>query len=200
VDDPLLVGRGKTTTYESGINIPFIVAGARVGTHARGTESSALVHAVDLFATVAEIAGVEPPPTDSVSFLPLLSEPSGLSVRSFNYSEFFRPNGPPPYRLHAQVVRESRYKLHRLYCVDIELYDLAKDPDERDNLLNGRELAEPERSALDRLHAELDAMVECRSDRDSDGVLDIVDNCRKAKNSDPLDSDKDGTGDACDSR
>ena len=35
-------------------------------------------------------------------------------------------------------------------------------------------------------------------DRDSDGVIDAVDNCPDDVNADQADSDNDGTGDACD--
>ena len=65
----------KTTTFEDGVNVPFVVAGAGVVPG----ERAGLVHAVDLPATVAELVGVVPPADafrDSVSFVPTLADPT----------------------------------------------------------------------------------------------------------------------------
>ncbi|MFT5696548.1 MAG: arylsulfatase A-like enzyme [Myxococcota bacterium] len=52
---------GKGTTYEGGVNVPLIFAGARVASSLGGTplESQALVNTTDLFATVLELGGVD---------------------------------------------------------------------------------------------------------------------------------------------
>jgi arylsulfatase A-like enzyme len=48
-------GRAKSTLYEGGIHVPLLASGYRVG---RG-ECAALVNTTDVFATVAELAGVD---------------------------------------------------------------------------------------------------------------------------------------------
>ncbi len=88
----------KNSLYQGGVGVPFVVAGQAVA--AAGT-SAGLVHAADIFATVAELAGVDlgavlPPGLvlDSVSFAPYLADPALSSVRSTLFSERFTPNGP----------------------------------------------------------------------------------------------------------
>lgn len=86
--------RAKGTLYQGGLRVPLIAAGHRVG---RGV-SDALVSTSDLFATVAELAGVDAAATlpgvalDSFSFVPSLADPA-RGVRRYLYAEVFTPNG-----------------------------------------------------------------------------------------------------------
>lgn len=134
-DAPFDPEHAKGTVYEGGLNVPFIVAGA--GVSARGVESEALVHTTDLFATIAELAGVASAAEDSVSIVPYLADPTRPSIRDTVYAELFRPNGPGPYARHDRAIRDSRYKLiMRLEGRD-ELYDLDEDRFEQNDLLLG---------------------------------------------------------------
>ena len=90
---------GKGSAYEGGVNVPFFVSGPAV--LAGGTESTAFVHAVDIFATVAEFAGVdltnskvypEDRVLDSISIVPYLEKPSLSSRRPLNFTEKFFAN------------------------------------------------------------------------------------------------------------
>ena len=67
-DAPFARRHAKGTLYEGGINVPLIVFGPGVE---RG-ECSALVSSTDLFATLAELAGVVSTAEDSVSLVPYL--------------------------------------------------------------------------------------------------------------------------------
>lgn len=93
---PPTTNRAKGTLFESGLRVPFLAAGYRVT--ARGT-SRALVGASDLFATVAELAGIDLAATlpaltlDSRSLVPCLVDRSAR-VRSWLYAEVFAPIGP----------------------------------------------------------------------------------------------------------
>ena len=108
--DPLDGRQAKFTLYEGGTNVPFIVAGA--GVRARGEESKALVHVVDLFPTVAELARVDTPRNlDGFSLMPLLADPKAAWRREVLFTERFRPVGPGPYDEEYVAVRDKRYKL-----------------------------------------------------------------------------------------
>lgn len=101
---------GKDTLYEGGINVPLIVAGPGIS----AGESQALVHAVDVFATVADIAGVDvsalPREIDGESLLPYALDPE-LPGREIVYTERFVFNGQAPYWNDQRSARDARYKL-----------------------------------------------------------------------------------------
>ena len=92
---------GKGSVYEGGVNVPLYIAGPRV--LVPGSECTALVHAVDIFATVAELAGVElsdpdvypvDRTLDSLSLVPFLVDPTRETLRRFNLTEKFFENTP----------------------------------------------------------------------------------------------------------
>lgn len=140
---PFVPNHGKGSIYEGGINVPMIVAGPEVAQ--QGSQCDGLVHATDLFATVADWTGVTLSTVmpagrtlDSVSFAPYLGAPQTPSLRPVVYSELFRPNGPGPYTHYTRAVRDGRYKyIHREHVDQDELFDLQADPFEINNLLLG---------------------------------------------------------------
>ena len=85
----------KGTLYEGGIRVPLLVAGPGV---VPGATCDAPVNTADLFATVADLAGVDLAATlpgvalDSVSFAPCLADPT-RSPRQWSYAETFSQNG-----------------------------------------------------------------------------------------------------------
>jgi arylsulfatase A-like enzyme len=131
VEAPFDPMRAKGTLYEGGVNVPLIVRGPGVAVG----ECSALVAAVDLFATFAELAGQASPAEDSVSLVPYLADPDLSSLRTTVYAEAFEPNGPGPWTTHVRAVRDARYKLIRDAAAPDELYDLALDPFETADLV-----------------------------------------------------------------
>lgn len=116
--------QAKKTLYEGGTNIPLIVAGPGV---AHGGESAALVHAVDVLPTLAELSGVPATPTglplDGTSFAAALADPHQPVARRFVFTERLSEAGPPPYRSDLRSVRDDRYKLAN-YGDGWKLYDL----------------------------------------------------------------------------
>lgn len=145
--------RAKGTVYEGGVHVPLIVAGPHVG--APGV-SHTLVHAVDVFATVAELAGVRltgPVGAQSVvlsdgttrridgrSLLPQLDperwdpEPRPAIGHEQVLVEALRPNGAPPWR-EARALRDDHHALVRTDDGD-ELYAVVDGvADERLELL-----------------------------------------------------------------
>ena len=101
----------KATIYEGGVRVPMIVAdGNSVAAEMNGTTAAPrflargklgittprLVHAVDLYETITEIAGVTstlPTPMDSVSLWQYPSRPGNQPpARQFNFSQYYRGN------------------------------------------------------------------------------------------------------------
>ncbi len=141
VQAPFRRGEAKGTIYEGGINVPLVVSGPAVG--GRPRETLALVHVVDLFATIAELCGVEvgshfpkERKLDGVSFVPVLRSAETVSLRETVFTELFR--GDPNRAGHA-AIRDERYKMIRIFRGDAipkdRMYDLQKDPFELHNLL-----------------------------------------------------------------
>jgi arylsulfatase B len=131
--------KGKGTVFEGGINVPLIITGPTV---LPGAESPALLHVVDLFATIAELAGADASSADdSTSFALHLSVPTAHTPQIV-YGERFRPNGFGPYTIYQQVARKGNYKYMRFYnptgaLVNEDLYNLQADPFETEDLLLG---------------------------------------------------------------
>ena len=112
IDPPYQPFQGKGSPYQGGIHVPMIVAGPSVA--APGREVDALVGAVDVFATVVDLCGVEPTvpgvALDAVSFAPYLRDPQQPNLRTHVMSEMFQGLSPPtPTAILAY--RDQRYKL-----------------------------------------------------------------------------------------
>lgn len=149
---PFVPGHAKGSLYEGGVNVPLIVRGPTIA-HA---ECAALVSVVDVFATLGQLARTAVTAEDSVSLVPYFNDP-GLSLRSTVYTETFTPNaGSQPYTTHRRAVRDAQHKLIRATAAADELYDLANDPFETDNLLPN--LTTAQQAAYDALVAELVAL------------------------------------------
>jgi arylsulfatase A-like enzyme len=162
--------RFKRTLYEKGINVPLIVSGPEV--RRPGTESAALVHVVDVLATVAEIAEVDtgaltrddgqPLVLDGQSFLAQIRDPLAPSSRRTVFQDRFAPNGRGPFDEDSRALRDERYKLLQLANGREQLFDLDGRHDDGPDLMGD---LTPERSAayerlrheIERTVAELDA-------------------------------------------
>lgn len=126
---------GKGSPFEGGINVPLIVSGPAV--NSPGRESPHLVHAVDLYSTVLELAGVEPEPPfahiNGRSLVPYLSDPAATPLRNSVYAELFDSTS-----VDFSAIRNQQYKLIRYRFGETPadlFYDLLADPFENSNLL-----------------------------------------------------------------
>ena len=121
--------RGKGSVYQGGVAVPMIISGR--GVTRIGEREDALVSSVDLFATIANLAGAGTTEfNDSLSFAGLLST-AGSGPRSHAYTEVVSENlGRDEW-----AIRSDQYKLMRQLPRPEELYDLQADPMERENLL-----------------------------------------------------------------
>ncbi len=129
-------GRGKETLFEAGVHVPFLVAGKAVNPALRGSSSSLLVHAVDVYPTALGIAGATPPNgIDGVSLLPILAGQNATPVHDWLYAEkFSNTSAPPGSDNRAWTMRDDRYKLIHLANGTESFYDLVADPTESNDL------------------------------------------------------------------
>lgn len=116
----------KGTLFQGGINVPMFISGK--GVSRIGTDDH-LITGTDLFATIAEIAGVSISEIhDSKSFKSLLSQSS--VTRNYQYSEMNDGNND------SWAIRNNRYKLILNANGNEEMYDLVNDAYEQINLLS----------------------------------------------------------------
>lgn len=161
---PLEARQGKGSVYELGVRVPLIVTGPLVE---EPGPTDALVSGADIFATVADLAGVDlgtlGVPIDGKSFYTALKKPNSPKAgHEYVYAEKFEPNGDVPHRVDLRTVRDARWKLH----VEVEngaetekFFDLEGKEFEGANLLRNGQLGPAQQEAHDRLRAEYDRMV-----------------------------------------
>jgi arylsulfatase A-like enzyme len=144
VQPPFSSTRAKGTLYEGGIRVPMIISGPVVTNPRR--ENTNLVHTVDLFATILELAGgnlheVLPTNTlcDAHSLLPVLTNGAG-TPRDWVFSEQFSTGLLPAEQ--GRAIRDDTFKLIRLNSRTEEFYNLLIDPYETTNLLRNALTAE----------------------------------------------------------
>ena len=128
---------GKQTLYQGGIHVPMIIAGKGVTRH--GEEENALVHVVDLYATIMDIADENRPGEkngkyNSLSFKHLLNGSDG-PTRTYNYAEI--TSNLKNVTTDGYTIRNERYKLIVYTNGTRELYDLSTDKLETNDLMAG---------------------------------------------------------------
>lgn len=137
IQPPYSSARGKNTLYESGIRVPFIVAGPSVVNPGRTNDT--LIHAVDVFSTILDMATIDVAATiptnltiDSRSLRPILEDTS--SPARHVYAEVFNESSPDSND--GRALRNAQFKLIQFQDGREEFYDLMTDPYEATNLLS----------------------------------------------------------------
>lgn len=129
----------KHTNYEQANRIPILIAAP--GVTKAGTSTNQLAESVDIFPTLAELAGLPKPAgpqsVDGVSLVPVLKDPRAR-VRDHAFHVF-------PKRKLGRAIRTERYRLVQWQgigqpaeSVEYELYDYETDPLETRNLAGQR--------------------------------------------------------------
>ncbi len=148
IQSPFLSNRSKGSLHQGGIQIPLVVSGA--GVSREGERDKRLIHTADLFATIAQVAGIKTADyQDSQSFYASFTDMES-SARTYNYSEILDLQKPAK---SGYAVRNERYKLIVLDNGSSLFYDLQSDPYENDNRIN-QNLSAAQQSALESLQAE----------------------------------------------
>jgi uncharacterized sulfatase len=140
----------KRDLTEGGIRVPTIAWWP--GTIQKGSEDDAHWYFGDVMATVAELAGVQPPADiDSESFAATLrGEPrkNRWDRKAKMYWEFYE-------RRTAQAVRFGKWKAIRspMFTGEVELYDMSNDAEEkRDYAMRRADLKQHATNLLDKFH------------------------------------------------
>ena len=130
----------KGTLYEGGIRIPAIARWS--GRVPSGRESATPLITMDVYPTLLELSGAPPParqPVDGVSLAKLLSEPDAKLDRDTLYWHLPHYHHSTP----ASAIRRGDWKLIEFFENNsAELYDLGRDPGEKNNLA----ASEPQRT------------------------------------------------------
>jgi arylsulfatase A-like enzyme len=135
----------KHTNVELDANAPLIVSAP--GMKAAGKRTDALVEFVDIYPTLAELAGLTfPGHLEGVSFAPLLND-AGRPWKPAAFSQY--PRGVKGKPLMGYSMRTDRYRFTRWVQRDdhekveaVELYDHRTDPDENVNIADDPKNAE----------------------------------------------------------
>lgn len=127
----------KGSVYDGGVHTPLFIRGTGV---AAGTPSNALVQISDLSATILALAGTSSPAfTDGISIVPLLSAPSGNTIRTTAFVQRFLPNSHPAapnaairhdrsvYACATPACTGSVFHLLKLADANYEMYDVSTD-------------------------------------------------------------------------
>ena len=154
IQSPYSSARGKDTLYEGGIHVPLVISSPSVVSAGRTNDTP--VNAVDLFATILELAGTSVGSAvpssvkiDSQSLVPLLTSTNTIVRRA--YSEVFGPSVAA--NVGGRALRDDRYKLISFSNGVNEFYDLQTDPYETTNLFST--LTTEQRAYYDRLRFQL---------------------------------------------
>lgn len=130
----------KHTNYEQANRIPLLIAAP--GVTQPGSSTTQLAETVDIFPTLAELAGLPAPevpqPIDGRSLVPVLKD-SEARVRDHAYHVY------PKQKL-GRAIRTQRYRLVQWQAIDApedtaeyELYDYESDPLKTRNLAAGKQ-------------------------------------------------------------
>lgn len=128
----------KRDAYEASIRVPFVMYAP--GLVPKGVTNPGRIRNLDLAPTVLDIAKLPAPPQfEGKSFLPLATgkiAPSDWKPGDFIYEYYWEwnyPQTPTTFAIERDRLKYIQY--HGVWDTE-ELYDLAADPDEMNNLIN----------------------------------------------------------------
>ena len=124
---------GKTTNFELDTRVPLIIRAPGVTT--AGTSTTALVELVDLFPTLAELAGLPlPDQLDSEGIVPTLRDPNH-QTKAFALSQYPRGATRMGYSMRNATHRLTQWVARDTgNLLDCELYDYSESDVETKNL------------------------------------------------------------------
>lgn len=185
----------KHTNYEHAARIPLLVAAPGMKA---GVKSPALVETVDIYPTLAELAGLPAPEgLDGLSFAATLADPA--APHRDHAIHVYPRSAPDKGPVIGRAIRTDRHRLvewkkpgEPAETADLELYDYEKDP------LETKNLASEQPEVVSRLLAMLGQHPEAKPQIPSPGAEKSSKSAGKPKQDrgamfDSRDTDKDGT-------
>jgi iduronate 2-sulfatase len=139
----------KHTLFEVATRVPLIIATPDSGV--AGSTASGLVELIDVFPTLTELIGAEPPPElEGRSLVPLLNDPTREGKRAaFSQMKIGGIRG-------ASIRTDGwRYTEWKNGSRGVELYDHSVDPDELHNLAGEKDLRQTQARLRRRLRSKL---------------------------------------------
>lgn len=125
---------GKVTLFDIGARVPFIIHAP--GVTKPGTRSEAMVELIDIYPTLAQLTGLNPPDhLEGMSLRPLLDHPGSLGEKKYAYS-IVKRGKDLGYALRNQKWRYGKWPDGE------ELYNLTNDPEEKNNLADREQVEE----------------------------------------------------------
>lgn len=143
----------KMTNFELGTHAPLIVSAP--GMKTAGQHTRALVEFVDIYPTLAELAGLPlPPHLEGASFAPLLAQPD-QPWKKAAFSQYLRPGKD---KVMGRSMRTDRWRYTEWVDakdenVGVELYDEINDPKENVNVAGEEQNKEVITQLAKELHA-----------------------------------------------
>lgn len=134
---------GKTSNFELDARVPLIIASPE-HKNSHGQQSQSLVELVDLFPTLADLAGISkdlPPKLDGVSQSPVFKDPT-FAVKDFAVTQHQQPfyGNRSNWRANGYSIRTDRWRYTQWREIGSgevmaqELYDHDRDPKETNNV------------------------------------------------------------------
>ncbi len=146
----------KRHMYEESIRVPLLARCPEI--IKPGTKVIELIQNIDIAPTILDLAGLETPDyMDGRSFVPLLEGKKIPWRDAILYEYYWERNFPQTPTIHG--IRTDRYKYihyHGIWDID-EFYDLQKDPEEMNNLINSPEHQDLIKKLKDRMFDMLEA-------------------------------------------
>ncbi|MDT0595343.1 YHYH protein [Glaciecola petra] len=134
----------KGSLYQGGVGVPLVISGK--GVERQGERETALVTATDLYATIAQIAGVDSQNIhDSNSFMTILDNDNtndDSANQDIILTSFESANTT------GTAIRNSDYKVIEFHDGSREVYDISANFTERSDLINDSSLDDTVNSLL----------------------------------------------------
>ena len=141
----------KHSNFEIAARVPLIVSSP--GQKNRGAKTDALVEFVDVYPTLAQLAGLSAPSElEGISLVPLLENPN-RAWKSAAFSQYPRAGGIMGHSMRTDRYRFTLWGKPGEAPTALELYDHQADPNETENVANKPE----NKDLIERLRAQLTA-------------------------------------------
>jgi len=143
---------GKTTLWERSTRVPLMIAGPNI----KSSACKQPVELLDIYPTLADLAGIEvPDAAQGISLRPQLENPDAIrqrpAITTHNPGNF--------------SIRDERYRLIHYADGSAELYDMQEDPNEFTNLIGQSKMQSVRNSLLSYLPETFSPLAEGSANR-----------------------------------